>query len=98
MAVSPQAPRLPRNGGSEDGGAEVTAPGRHKPFEIDPRRTALYRAERAIFVSTLWAWFRPRVVGKEHVPTTGPAILAPVHRSFADFGFAAFCTSASSSS
>jgi 1-acyl-sn-glycerol-3-phosphate acyltransferase len=26
------------------------------------------------------------------VPTTGPVILAPVHRSFADFGFAAFCT------
>ena len=75
----------------EDGTA-AAAPGRHQQFEIDPRRTALYRAERAIFVSTLWAWFRPRVVGKEHVPTTGPAILAPVHRSFADFGFAAFCT------
>jgi 1-acyl-sn-glycerol-3-phosphate acyltransferase len=29
---------------------------------------------------------------EEHVPATGPAILAPVHRSFADFGFAAFCT------
>jgi len=26
------------------------------------------------------------------VPETGPVILAPVHRSFADFGFAAFCT------
>jgi 1-acyl-sn-glycerol-3-phosphate acyltransferase len=76
-----------------DGGAEVAAPGRHQPFAIDARRTALYRVERAIFVSTLWAWFRPRVVGKEHVPTTGAAILAPVHRSFADFGFAAFCTS-----
>jgi 1-acyl-sn-glycerol-3-phosphate acyltransferase len=31
-------------------------------------------------------------VGTEHVPATGPVILAPVHRSFADFGFAAFCT------
>ncbi len=31
-------------------------------------------------------------MGKENVPTTGAAILAPVHRSFADFGFAAFCT------
>ena len=87
MAVSTPGPEV----AGEDG-AEVTAPGRHQPFEIDPRRTALYRAERAIFVSTLWAWFRPRVVGKEHVPTTGAAILAPVHRSFADFGFAAFCT------
>ena len=87
MAVSAPGPEV----AGEDG-TEVTAPGRHQPFEIDPRRTALYRAERAIFVSTLWAWFRPRVVGKENVPTTGAAILAPVHRSFADFGFAAFCT------
>jgi 1-acyl-sn-glycerol-3-phosphate acyltransferase len=61
-------------------------------FEVEQRRTLLYRAERALFVSVLWAWFRPKVVGKEHVPTTGPVILAPVHRSFADFGFAAFCT------
>jgi 1-acyl-sn-glycerol-3-phosphate acyltransferase len=75
----------------EDGRAG-RAPGRHQPFEIDPRRTVLYRVERAIFVTALWAWFRPRVVGREHIPATGPAILAPVHRSFADFGFAAFCT------
>jgi 1-acyl-sn-glycerol-3-phosphate acyltransferase len=68
------------------------APGRHQVFEIDPRRTPLYRTERAIFVSALWAWFRPKVTGAEHVPASGPAILAPVHRSFADFGFAAFCT------
>ena len=37
-------------------------------------------------------WFRPRVVGTRDVPATGPVILAPVHRSFADFGFTAFCT------
>ena len=73
-------------------GVGAPAPGRHQPFEIDPRRTALYRVERAIFVTSLWAWFRPRVAGREHIPATGPAILAPVHRSFADFGFAAFCT------
>ncbi len=72
------------------GGAE--APGRHQPFEVDPRRTALYRVERMLFVTALWAWFRPKVVGRENVPATGAAILAPVHRSFADFGFAAFCT------
>ena len=73
-------------------GGAVEAPGRHQPFEIDPRRTPLYRVERMIFVTALWAWFRPKVVGREHIPATGAAILAPVHRSFADFGFAAFCT------
>jgi 1-acyl-sn-glycerol-3-phosphate acyltransferase len=72
--------------------SRALAPGRHQMFEIDPRVTGLYRVERGIFVSALWAWFRPQVEGKEHVPATGPVILAPVHRSFADFGFAAFCT------
>jgi len=76
----------------DEDGAGAGAPGRHQPFEIDPRRSALYRVERMVFVTALWAWFRPKVVGKEHIPETGPAILAPVHRSFADFGFAAFCT------
>ena len=68
------------------------APGRHQSFEVQPVKTPLYHVERAIFVSALWTWFRPRVTGKEHVPASGPVILAPVHRSFADFGFAAFCT------
>jgi 1-acyl-sn-glycerol-3-phosphate acyltransferase len=47
---------------------------------------------RRAFTLLLGVWFRPKVVGREHVPATGPVILAPVHRSFADFGFAAFCT------
>jgi 1-acyl-sn-glycerol-3-phosphate acyltransferase len=71
---------------------EAAAPGRHQAFEVDPHRTLVYRIERAIFESVMWLWFRPRVTGKEHIARTGPVILAPVHRSFADFGFAAFCT------
>jgi 1-acyl-sn-glycerol-3-phosphate acyltransferase len=70
----------------------AAAPGRHQAFEINPGYTPLYRVERTIFVTALWAWFRPKVTGREHVPETGPVILAPVHRSFADFGFTAFCT------
>jgi 1-acyl-sn-glycerol-3-phosphate acyltransferase len=88
VAVSAQG-ATPEGG---EGVAPAAAPGRGQAFEIDPRRTALYRAERAIFVTALWTWFRPKVTGREHVPETGPVILAPVHRSFADFGFAAFCT------
>jgi 1-acyl-sn-glycerol-3-phosphate acyltransferase len=40
----------------------------------------------------LIAWFRPVVEGPGTVPTEGPVIIAPVHRSFIDFGFAIFLT------
>jgi 1-acyl-sn-glycerol-3-phosphate acyltransferase len=70
----------------------IGAPGRGVDFEPDPRRTVGYRVARFIFVSLIRLWFRPRVTGAEHVPLEGPVILAPVHRSFADFSFAAFVT------
>jgi 1-acyl-sn-glycerol-3-phosphate acyltransferase len=69
-----------------------SAPGRHQEFAIEPTRKVGYRVMRRIFTALLQVWFRPNVVGKEHVPATGPVILAPVHRSFADFGFTALCT------
>lgn len=68
------------------------APGRHQEFAIEPTRKIGYRVMRRIFTAVLELWFRPKVVGKEHVPAAGPVILAPVHRSFADFGFTALCT------
>jgi 1-acyl-sn-glycerol-3-phosphate acyltransferase len=68
------------------------APGRHQEFAIEPTRQVGYRIMRAIFTGWMRVWFRPKVVGKQYVPASGPVILAPVHRSFADFGFAAFCT------
>jgi 1-acyl-sn-glycerol-3-phosphate acyltransferase len=68
------------------------APGRHQEFAIEPERQVGYRIMRRIFTMVMWLLFRPKVAGKEHVPTSGPVILAPVHRSFADFGFTAFCT------
>jgi 1-acyl-sn-glycerol-3-phosphate acyltransferase len=70
----------------------AAAPGRHQEFAIEPTRKVPYRAMRVTFTTLLRLWFRPRVSGTEHVPPTGPVILAPVHRSFADFGFSAFCT------
>lgn len=93
MAVNVNGP-VPEAGAEPEArdAGPAAAPGRHHLFEIDPGHTALYRIERTIFVTALWAWFRPKVTGRELVPETGPVILAPVHRSFADFGFAAFCT------
>jgi 1-acyl-sn-glycerol-3-phosphate acyltransferase len=70
----------------------AAAPGRHQEFPIEPTRKVGYRILRRLFTILLGVWFRPKVVGKEHIPATGPVILAPVHRSFADFGFTAFCT------
>ncbi|HEY1828121.1 MAG TPA: lysophospholipid acyltransferase family protein, partial [Acidimicrobiales bacterium] len=68
------------------------APGRHQEFAIEPRRTLGYRAIRGTFNVLMWLLFRPKVEGRHYVPATGPVILAPVHRSFADFGFASFCS------
>jgi 1-acyl-sn-glycerol-3-phosphate acyltransferase len=75
-----------------DPAAPVVAPGRHQEFAIEPSRSLGYRVLRGLFNLIMWVLFRPNVVGKEHIPTTGPVILAPVHRSFADFGFASFCS------
>jgi 1-acyl-sn-glycerol-3-phosphate acyltransferase len=61
-------------------------------FEPNPRRTLGYRAFRT-FVHALWgAYFRPQVTGTEHGPASRPYIIAPVHRSNADFAFAIYVT------
>jgi len=72
--------------------SRTEAPGRGAVFEPDLGITAGYRMARGVFELILRVWFRPRVIGREHVPSEGPVIIAPVHRSFADFGFAAFIT------
>jgi len=59
---------------------------------VDPRRTLFYRIFRTLLVGILRIWFRPRVRGGDNVPTTGAAIIAPVHRSNLDFGFTPFLT------
>ena len=87
MAVS-----TPGSGPEPQVSSPRPAPGRHQEFAIEPTRKIGYRVMRRIFTAVLELWFRPKVVGKEHVPAAGPVILAPVHRSFADFGFTALCT------
>ena len=62
-----------------------------RPFP-DPTTTPGYRAFRAA-VHGLWsAYFRPTVTGTQHVPTSGPFIIAPIHRSNVDFAFAIYVT------
>jgi len=74
--------------GAEGAGGDRTP----VPFAIDTRRSLPYLIARAIFTTVVGGWFRPVVKGRAHVPLEGPAILAPVHRSFADFAFSAFLT------
>ena len=88
--AAPAAPAAPTPDPSP--ATAAAAPGRHQEFAIEPSRKMGYRMLRRLFSLLLGAWFRPRVVGKENIPATGPVILTPVHRSFADFGFTAFCT------
>lgn len=59
---------------------------------VDPRIPRWYRAARGLVRIAVRAWFRPHVMGREHVPGAGPVILAPVHRSFVDFAFSALVT------
>jgi len=99
MALNPTADEIPEPAGRADdrptgAGKAGTgpAPGRGVTFVPDPRVTIGYRVCRAIFRAILGVWFRPRVSGRLFVPAQGPVILAPVHRSFADFGFTAFVT------
>ena len=44
----------------------------------------VYRTVRSLVRFLLWPYFRTRVSGREHIPTDGPVILAPVHRSNLD--------------
>ncbi len=50
------------------------------PFEL-----ALYAVTRAGLLAFGRVWLRLSATGKEHIPTSGSFILAPVHRSNIDF-------------
>jgi 1-acyl-sn-glycerol-3-phosphate acyltransferase len=52
----------------------------------------LYALVRSVVTPLFRAYFRMRVVGKEHVPAVGAAIVAPNHKSFWDSFFVGVCT------
>jgi 1-acyl-sn-glycerol-3-phosphate acyltransferase len=74
------------------GGDELATARRAIAFAVDPHRSVAYRISRNVLVGILTVWFRPRVRGRANVPLSGPAIIAPVHRSNVDFGFTPFLT------
>jgi 1-acyl-sn-glycerol-3-phosphate acyltransferase len=68
------------------------APGRGVAFPVHTELTTLRRAEIWLATSAVRAWWHPVFVGTENVPAEGPVIIAPVHRSFADFAFGGMVT------
>jgi 1-acyl-sn-glycerol-3-phosphate acyltransferase len=53
---------------------------------------SLYALVRGIVTPLFRIWFRMRVTGAEHIPASGPAIVAPNHKSFWDSFFIGVCT------
>jgi 1-acyl-sn-glycerol-3-phosphate acyltransferase len=52
----------------------------------------LYTFVRFLAILVLRGWFRVRVSGVEHIPTDGPAIVAPNHKNFLDAFFIGVAT------
>jgi len=80
--------------GAETGAAPApaAAAARVEPVDVHPptrlERTA-YGAVRGLCVVLAKLLFRLEIRGREHLPTQGPFVLAPVHRSNLDFLLAA---------
>lgn len=49
-----------------------------------------YRLVRGIIYGAWTIMFRPTVTGRENIPTSGPVLIAPVHRSNIDFALVIF--------
>ena len=79
------APAAASNGATLRG-----SPGRGTLFVPNPHRTLFYRFFRRLAWLLARVLFRPTIAGLGQVPTTGPALITPVHRSNLDFVFAIF--------
>ena len=51
-----------------------------------------YRLARSVLVGLCYLLFRVKVIGRERVPTSGPYVVAPTHRSIVDIPLAATIT------
>jgi 1-acyl-sn-glycerol-3-phosphate acyltransferase len=69
-----------------------SVPAQATTFVPDPSRTLFYRVVRRSVWILLKLWFRPSLAGPGAVPSEGPALIAPVHRSNLDFAFAVLVT------
>ena len=52
----------------------------------------LYAVVRVLAIGVLRGWFRVSFIGREHIPTEGPLIVAPNHKNFLDAFFVGLAT------
>lgn len=57
---------------------------------LNTRRTATYVICRALVTVLAKILFRPSIEGADRIPANGPVIIAPIHRSNADFAVSVF--------
>ena len=58
--------------------------------QLDATKSLTYRAVAGIIGLASRLLFRPSVTGAENIPSHGPVLIAPIHRSNADFTFTLF--------
>ncbi len=98
-AGSDEDPSEERKLGAAESGADTAE---ERQLEAE-RRAHAYARERGLspvlFVSIknivvlfLRLWFRVQISGREHIPDSGPAIIAPNHKNFFDVFFVAMTT------
>jgi 1-acyl-sn-glycerol-3-phosphate acyltransferase len=59
-------------------------------LQLNPDKTLFYRVVALVIRGLALVLFRPRVRGQQHIPLTGPVLVAPIHRSNLDFAFTLF--------
>jgi 1-acyl-sn-glycerol-3-phosphate acyltransferase len=59
-------------------------------LQLNPNKTIFYRVIALILRGLVRLFFRPSVSGQDNIPTSGPVLVAPIHRSNLDFAFTLF--------
>ncbi len=61
-------------------------------IELKTKETVGWKVFRGLLRGIWGVMFRPDVTGTENIPTSGPVLIAPIHRSNVDFAFTIFMT------
>ena len=59
-------------------------------LQLNPHKSVFYVVVAVLLRGLARVFFRPNVSGEENVPSDGPVLVAPIHRSNLDFAFILF--------